>query len=86
MTTGRAWRLRIPLSSPIFGIAKANNVFEFLALSITLWLIIRECDALQLTEECILILGDSTFALGWLYKMGHIPGSSFYFEAVNMIA
>jgi hypothetical protein len=84
--SGTAWRIRIPAESPLFGVSKANNVFEFLAMAVTLWILIRECQAKGDTEQCILLLGDSTSALGWLYRASRIPESSFYHEAVTFIA
>jgi hypothetical protein len=71
LINGTAWRLRIPAQSPLFGVLKANNVFEFLTMAVTLWLILLECNKKSKREECILILGDSTSALGWLYKASH---------------
>jgi hypothetical protein len=61
---GTAWRLRIPPDSPLYGVSKANNVFEFLAMAVTLWILIKECQATAVTKQCILLLGDSTSALG----------------------
>jgi hypothetical protein len=82
---GTAWRLQIPPTSPLFGVSKANNVFEFLAMAVTLWILIIECQTKGETEQCILLLGDSTSALGWLYRASRIPESSFYHEAVTLI-
>jgi hypothetical protein len=78
--------VRIPPDSPIYGISEANNVLEFLALAINLWTIIKECETENSTEDCILILGDSTSALGWLYKTRFITKDSFYYRPVNLIA
>jgi hypothetical protein len=83
---GTAWRLRIPAGSPLYGISKANNVFKFLAMAVTLWILILECRAADTTEQCILLLGDSTSALGWLYRASRIPKSFFYHDAVTIIA
>jgi hypothetical protein len=83
---GTAWRLKIPAQSPLFGVAKANNVFEFLAMAVTLWLILLKCNKAADTEECILILGDSTSALGWLYKASQVQESWFYHDAVLLIS
>jgi hypothetical protein len=70
---GTAWRLQLPPDSPLYGVSKANNVFEFLAMAVTLWIIINECDATTETEQCILLLGNSTLAQGWLYQASRIP-------------
>jgi hypothetical protein len=83
---GTAWRLQIPAASPLFGVSKANNVFEFLAMAVTLWLLILECKAAGDTEQCLLLLGDSTSALGWLYQASRIQESSFYHDAISLIA
>jgi hypothetical protein len=40
---GRAWRLRIPKSSILFGRHEANNVLEYLAMVITIWLCLLHC-------------------------------------------
>jgi hypothetical protein len=53
---------------------------------ITTWLILLDCDALGLSEECILVLGDNTSAIGWLFHSGKILMASFYYEAVQFIA
>ena len=42
--TGRAWRLRIPKSSPIFGHQGINNLLEFLGMAINVWLACRESE------------------------------------------
>jgi hypothetical protein len=83
---GWGWRILIPEASPLFGLDTANNVLEFLAMGINIWIIILECARDGMTEECILVLGDSTSALGWLYRTGKIEKTSFYYEAVQMIA
>jgi hypothetical protein len=79
----RAWRLRIPPASPLFGNLTANNVLEFLALAVTLWLQVLEATE---PEECILSLADNTSALGWIYRSGKVTTDFWYFEAMNAIA
>jgi hypothetical protein len=55
-------------------------------MMITTWLILLDCDALGLSSECILVLGDNTSAIGWLFRSGKIPPDSFYYSAVQLIA
>ena len=84
--SGRAWRFPIPPESPLFGEDTANNFLEFLAMVANIWLLILYLDAAQAIEECILALGDSTSAIGWLFKSGKLPTNSLYFEAVQFVA
>jgi hypothetical protein len=37
-----------------------NNLLEFLAIMINIWLILLECQETRAQEECILALGDYT--------------------------
>jgi hypothetical protein len=83
---GRAWRLRLPPSCAFYGDSTINNLLEFLAMMITTWLILLDCEALGLSDECILVLGDNTSAIGWLFRSGRIPTTSFYHAAVQFIA
>jgi hypothetical protein len=55
-------------------------------MMITTWLIILDCDAFGLSEECIIVLGDNAASIRWLFHSGHIPTTSFYYEAVQSIA
>ena len=59
----RAWRLRIPRDSPIFGHQGINNLLEFLGMAINIWLACLESKG---EEHCILAIGDNTSAIGWL--------------------
>jgi hypothetical protein len=70
---GRAWRIRIPESSPIFGSPKVNNLLEFLAMVVNVWL---ECEDSRKTFQCILALGDNTSAIGWLFASSKFPSES----------
>ena len=63
----------------------ANNLLEFLAMAINLWLSIIECDDLGLKNELLLILGDNTSAIAWLFKSS-VHRDSVYKEAVVFIA
>jgi hypothetical protein len=86
LISGRAWRIQIPSSSPIYGADIANNVLEFLGMMLTVWLVILECDQQGHEQECILALGDNTSAIGWLYKSGKLLPGSPYYTPVQLIA
>jgi hypothetical protein len=60
---GRAWRFIIP--HHLLGRAHIN-LLEFLAILVSVWLDIVEGSAKPL--DCILVMGDSTTAVGWLHK------------------
>jgi hypothetical protein len=62
--SGQAWRIQIPSSLPLQGDGRFNNVFEFLGSAVTVWLQVLDCHE---SLECILALGDSTSALGWIH-------------------
>ena len=79
--SGRAWQIRIPKLSPLWGLNGINNVLEFLAMLIGIWLTL-----LQLGpdgEECILALGDDMSAIGWIFRAGCMPKDSPFFEVVT---
>ncbi len=80
--SGTAWRLRIPPSSVLHGLDAANNILEYLAMVVTLWLQIKEC---QQPHECILALGDNTSAIGWMFRTPKIPKTSFYHKPAQLI-
>ncbi|OEU10297.1 hypothetical protein FRACYDRAFT_247237 [Fragilariopsis cylindrus CCMP1102] len=67
-SNGSAWRLQVSESSPIYGNCISNNVLEFLAMVITIWLTLIECKEQGLKDELILALGDNTSAIGWMTK------------------
>jgi hypothetical protein len=81
LLSGRAWRIRIPDSSPIYGLDIANNVLEFLGMMVTIWLVLIECE-----QDCILALGDNTSAIGWLFKSGKLPFDSLHYKPVQLIS
>jgi hypothetical protein len=85
-SNGRAWRLKVSSDSFIYGKSISNNILEFLAMAITIWLALLECEASGKIEELILALGDNTSAIGWLHKTGKLPKSSPYYKAANFIA
>ncbi|KAI2502043.1 hypothetical protein MHU86_12446 [Fragilaria crotonensis] len=67
--TGRAWRLRIPGSSPILGHKGVNNLLEFVGMAINIWLACLESEG---DEACILAIGDNTSAIGWLHNSSRL--------------
>ena len=64
--SGRAWRLRIPEDSPLRGHLGINNLLEFLAMAINVW--VQCLDPAIGDHDCILAIGDSTSAIGWIHK------------------
>jgi hypothetical protein len=82
--SGRAWRIRIPRGCKIREGSAANNVLEFLAMGITVWIMCEEADKEKF--DCILSLADGTSAIGWLFRAGRLDRNSPYFDAVQMIA
>ena len=86
LLSGRAWRIRIPDSSPIYGLDIANNVLEFLGMMVTIWLVLIECEETESEQDCILALGDNTSAIGWLFKSGKLACDSPYYKTVQVIA
>jgi hypothetical protein len=83
---GRAWRIRIPTSSSLYGVSEANNVLEFLAMAVTIWLILLDCTEKGITDECILSLGNNTSAIGWIFRSARLPPTSPYYAPVQIIA
>jgi hypothetical protein len=67
--SGRAWRIRIPQSSPISGHRGVNNLLEFIGMAINIWLSCLEDGS---SESCILAIGDNTSALGWLHNTARL--------------
>jgi hypothetical protein len=77
--TGGAWRIRIPPSSVIYGVSKAK------AIAITIWLIILDCVGHNLTNKCILRLGDNTSAIGWISQSACLPLESAYYAPIQFL-
>ena len=63
--SGRAWRLQLPKGHPLRGHPGINNLLEFTAMVVNVWL---ECLDSEGNQPCILAVGDSTSAIGWLFK------------------
>jgi hypothetical protein len=78
---GRAWRIRIPESSPIYGESTVNNFLEFLGMVVNVWLM-----CLEFTErsEALLVVGDNTSAIGWLFRSSKVKADSLYYEALQL--
>jgi len=68
--SGRAWRIRIPQQSPIYGHPGINNFLEFLGMAICIHLELIDCESAS--YPCILSLGDSTSAIGWLHNTSRL--------------
>jgi hypothetical protein len=67
--SGRAWRIQIPKSSPVRGHSGVNNLLEFVGMVINVWL---ECLDTTTSEACILAIGDSSSAIGWLFRTSNL--------------
>ena len=80
--SGRAWGIMIPASSPLHGDGRFNNLFEFLGSAVTVWLEVLDCPK---PSECILALGDSTSALGWIDRSGRVKDDSMSYRAIQNI-
>ena len=83
--SGRAWRLKTPKKSALYGDGVANNFLEFLAMVVTIWLVKIECDQKGLKQECILGLGDNTSVICWLFKTKGIKKETLYHDAVTFV-
>ena len=59
--SGRAWRLQLPQGHPLRGRPGINNLLEFTAMVVNVWL---ECLDSTSPYPCILAIGDSTSAIG----------------------
>ncbi len=81
----RAWRLKVEESSPIYDNDTANNALEFLRMVINLWLSFLECNELGLEDELVLLLGDNTSAIAWLFR-SNLPSFSPYYKVVIILA
>jgi hypothetical protein len=70
---GRAWRVRIPKSSPIHGDGSVNNLLEFVGMVVNVWLSCLEPGS---DQACILAIGDNTSAIGWLNHTANIASNA----------
>jgi len=85
-SNGRAWRLKVNPKSRTSSACKANNILEFLAMVITIWLLLIELDEQGAEEELILALGDNTSAIGWMVRTNHLKKHDFSYNAANFIS
>ena len=60
---GRDLRLKLNPALSAHRNDVADNVLEFLGMTITLWLSLIECEEMGLVNELLLILGDNTSAI-----------------------
>ena len=82
---GRGWRLKVNPGLTPYREDVANNLLEFLRMAITLWLSFIECKELKVFDEMIMILGDNTCAISWIFK-SRLSTTSIYCNAVLFIA
>ena len=83
---GGAWRIRVPNDCPFYGDDTANNVLEFLGMAISVMLLLKEAAEDHEDHPCILVLGDNTSAVAWIFRSGRVASSSNYYPAVKLIA
>ena len=83
---GTAWRIKVPPDCPFYGDDTANNVLEFLGMAISVLLLIQETRADNEIHPCLLVLGDNTSAISWIFKSGRVARTSKYYKAVKTIA
>jgi hypothetical protein len=84
--SGTAWRIKIPRDCPFYGDDTVNNVLEFLGMAISILLLIEEARADNEGYPCLLVLGDNTSAISWIFRSGRIARNSKYYRAVKTIA
>jgi len=84
--SGRAWRLKIPQECAFYGDDSVNNVLELLGMAISVLLLLEEAEEKAEEFPCLLVMGDNTSAIAWLFKSGRIPRSSRYYPIVKAIA
>ena len=83
---GGAWRIKVPVGCPFYGHDSVNNVLEFLGMAISVLLLLREAAEDGEKFPCLLVLGDNTSAISWIFRSGRIPRSSRYYPIVKEIA
>ena len=84
--TGFAWRVRVPLDCPFYGDDTVNNVLEFLGMAVSILLLLEEAARENEKHPCLLVLGDNTSAISWIFKSGRVRRDSYYYSAVKFIA
>jgi hypothetical protein len=84
LLSGRAWRIKIPKPSPIYGHSTINNFLEFLEMVINVWIM---CIEHVESSECLLAVGDNTSAMGWMFRSSRLhEDCSIYYDAVQITA
>jgi hypothetical protein len=83
---GRAWRIRVPNDCPFYGDDAANNVLEFLGITISIMLLLKEAADDHEAHPCILVLGDNTSAVSWIFCSGRVSRNSRYYPVVKFMA
>lgn len=48
----------------------SNNLLEFLIMAISIWLSLIKSKEMNVTNEMILILGNNTYAISWIFMSG----------------
>jgi hypothetical protein len=84
--SGSAWRIKVPHTCAFYGDDSVNNVLEFLGMAVSVLLLLKEAKRDEEPFPCLLVLGDNTSAISWLFKSGRIARSSRYYQAVKSIA
>lgn len=82
LRSGRAWRIRIPKESILYGSALINNLLEFIGMAVNIWLECLEAD----DQDCILASGDSTSAIGWVHNTSRLNPNLIAHAAHLMVA
>ena len=72
--SGTAWRIKVPPSCPFYGEDSVNNVLKFLGMAISVLLLIEEITLASEKFPCLLVLGDNTSAISWIFKSGRVAG------------
>jgi hypothetical protein len=80
---GPGWPFLIPKSSPLQGDSWFNNLSEFLAMVVEIWLEIREDK--KDSSKCILALGNDTSAIGWLFRSGRIDPNLLSYALIQTV-
>jgi hypothetical protein len=78
---GRAWRVKVPRSSPIYGQSTANNFLEFLGMVVNVWLMCLEHPA---SSESLLAVGNNASAIGWLFRSSRIDQESLCYNGLQL--
>ena len=86
LSSGRAWRLRIPDDSVLQTHKGVNNLLEFLAIVITVLLVLEEPPSNYDRPDCIMALSDNTSAISWLFRSKYDSVDDPLFDAKTMVA